>query len=245
TKQGFTLQTTSKKINARILVAADGVPSTILRLFNMPKFPPQDIAQTMTHEIKLDEKIIEARFGATSIHLWFGKNICHTGYGWIFPKKGTITVGWGCQISTIKNAKTEFENFLSIIAPYIKGGTLVRKAAHLVPVGFQQRFHDDGIVIIGDAAGFVDPLSGKGIAYGALSGAIAGKIIAKALSANDLKIIDDSLEKQFNRKFLSVLKLKKKIQPDIYSTDENIQKFLKLWLEHRSSIIAKKYWPSP
>lgn len=244
-ESGFVIRAGSKKLQSRILIAADGVPSTILQQFDWPKLSPNDMAQTVTYEIKLNEEIIVDRFGPASIHLWFGKNICHTGYGWIFPKKDAITVGWGCQISEIQNVKREFEHFLSLVAPYTEGGTFMRKAAHLVPVGFQSRFHDNGLVIIGDVAGFVDPLSGKGIAYGALSGKVASKIIAKALQANDLNIIDDNLEKFFNREFLTVLKFKKDIQADVYSSDEKIYAFLQLWLKHRSSEIAKNYWPPP
>ncbi|MFX1450545.1 MAG: NAD(P)/FAD-dependent oxidoreductase [Promethearchaeota archaeon] len=241
--QIFTLYTKNSKILSKILIAADGVPSTVLKSFGWKSFAKNDIAQTLTYEIKLSEKIINERLGETSMHLYFGKKeICDIGYAWLFPKREVISVGWGCELSRIKNVREEFQNFLKIVKNIIKEGKIIKKAAHLVPVGFQEKFHDDGLIAVGDAAGFVDPLSGKGIAYAANSGVIAGKVIIKALEEEDKQIISKLYEKELNKEFLNALKAKKRIQPDVYKSDENIRRFLNLWKDNRSTIIALKLW---
>ncbi|NVM01470.1 MAG: NAD(P)/FAD-dependent oxidoreductase [Candidatus Helarchaeota archaeon] len=239
----FTLFTKNSKIQSRILIAADGVPSTILKSFGWKSFPQNDIAQTLTYEIKISEKNIDKRLGETSMHLYFGKkDICDIGYAWLFPKREVISVGWGCELSKIKNVREEFQNFLKIVKTVIHDGKTIKKAAHLVPVGFQSKFHDNGLVAVGDAAGFVDPLSGKGIAYAASSGIVAGKVIKKALEEEDKQIISKEYEKELKLEFLEALKAKKRIQPDVYRSDKNIRRFLNLWKDNRSTIIAQKLW---
>ncbi len=241
--QFYELQTRDSKIQSRILVAADGVPSTILKSFGWKSFSKDNIAQTMTYEIKLSEKKINERLGENSIHLYFGKkDICDLGYAWLFPKREIVSVGWGCQLSKIKNVRDEFQNFLKIVNGFIKDGKMVRKAAHMCPVGFQDKFNEDGLIAVGDAAGFVDPLSGKGIAYAASSGMVAGKIIKKALETEDFSLISKNYENKLDKEFFKALKAKKKIQSDVYKTDENIRRFLRLWKDHRSTIIAQKLW---
>lgn len=241
--QTYIIYANGEQIQSKILVVADGVPSNILKFFGWKSFSPDNIAQTITYEIQLSEKIIDQRLGETSLHLFFGKkDICDVGYAWLFPKRDVISVGWGCQISKIRNAREEFQNFLEIVQNYIHDGKIIKKAAHLVPVGFQDRFNDNGLIAVGDAAGFVDPLSGKGIAYAASSGMVAGKIIKKALEEEDLQIISKLYEKKLDLEFLKALKAKKKIQPDVYKSEENIRRFLNLWKENRSTLIAQKLW---
>ncbi|MHA1783879.1 MAG: geranylgeranyl reductase family protein [Candidatus Helarchaeota archaeon] len=239
----YVVKTKNEDFFSRILIIADGVPSMIASKFGFPKLPAEYMAQTMTHEIEFEsKKIVDERFG-DNMYLWFGKEISEIGYGWIFPKTKAVSVGWGCQIDVLKNIREKFENFLRVIKDFIKGGKTIRKAAHLVPVGIRKKFvNENGLIAIGDAAGFVDPLSGKGIAYAALSGMILGPIIKKALESEKLNLIPQKLEKKLNREFLSTLKAKKDIQEDVYRNNKNIRKFLDLWKNHRSTEIALKLW---
>ena len=239
----YKLRTKDEEFFSKILIIADGVPSFFAEKFNLPKFPPNHIAQTITHEIEFEsKKIVDERFG-DKMHLWFGKDIVEIGYGWIFPKSKAVSVGWGCQIDVLKNIKEKFQNFLNVVKDLIKDGKTIKKAAHMVPVGIRKKFvNEKGLIAIGDAAGFVDPLSGKGIAYAALSGFILGTIIKRALESNELHTIPHKFEKKLNREFLSSLKEKGNIKEDVYKNDENIMKFLELWKDHRSTEIASKLW---
>ncbi|NHI92577.1 MAG: NAD(P)/FAD-dependent oxidoreductase [Candidatus Lokiarchaeota archaeon] len=242
-KRLYCLKTKKEEFLSKILIISDGVPSILDQKFNFPKFPSNYMAQTITHEIEFDsKKMVDDRFG-DNLHLWFGKEIVEIGYAWIFPKTKVVSVGWGCQINVLKNIREKFENFLNIVKDLIKGGKTIKKAAHMVPVGIRRKFVDEkGLIAIGDAAGFVDPLSGKGIAYAALSGYILGNVVKKALESNELQIIPQKFEKKLNREFLSSLKEKGKIKEDVYKNNENIVKFLELWKDHRSTEIASKLW---
>lgn len=71
----------------------------------------------------------------------------------------------------------------------LDGGEMVEWGAKTIPEGgfyaLPARRHGDGVVILGDAAGFVDVPSLKGIHYAMQSGIYAGRAIFSALKAGD------------------------------------------------------------
>lgn len=76
-----------------------------------------------------------------------------------------------------------------LFRPYLEGGEMVEWGAKTIPEGgyysVAERRHGDGVVIVGDAAGYVDVPSLKGIHYSVHSGILAGRAIFRALKAND------------------------------------------------------------
>jgi electron-transferring-flavoprotein dehydrogenase len=72
---------------------------------------------------------------------------------------------------------------------YLEGGELVEWGAKTIPeggyFGLPQRLSGDGVVILGDSAGFVDVPSLKGVHYAMQSGVYAARAIFEALKAGD------------------------------------------------------------
>jgi len=72
---------------------------------------------------------------------------------------------------------------------YLDGGELLEWGAKTIPEGgyyaLPARHHGDGVLITGDAAGFVDVSSLKGIHYAMQSGMFAARTAAAALKAGD------------------------------------------------------------
>jgi electron-transferring-flavoprotein dehydrogenase len=71
----------------------------------------------------------------------------------------------------------------------LAGGEMLEWGAKTIPEGgyysLPERLHGDGVLIAGDAAGFVDVPSLKGIHYSMLSGIYAARAIFQALKADD------------------------------------------------------------
>ena len=71
----------------------------------------------------------------------------------------------------------------------LAGGTLLEWGAKTIPEGgfyaLPERRHGDGLLMVGDAAGFVDVPSLKGIHYAMQSGMYAGRAIYAALKGDD------------------------------------------------------------
>ena len=87
-----------------------------------------------------------------------------------------------------------------LFRPYLEGGEMVEWGAKTIPEGgwfaLPERRHGDGVVLLGDAAGFVDVPSLKGIHYAVESGRLAARAIFEGLKAGDtsaaaLKRYDD------------------------------------------------------
>ncbi|HEX9726949.1 MAG TPA: electron-transfer flavoprotein:ubiquinone oxidoreductase [Gemmatimonadales bacterium] len=72
---------------------------------------------------------------------------------------------------------------------YLAGGELIEWGAKTIPEGgfyaLPDRLHGDGVVLLGDAAGFVDVPSLKGIHYAIESGILAARAMFQALKAGD------------------------------------------------------------
>ena len=76
-----------------------------------------------------------------------------------------------------------------LFRPYLEGGEMVEWGAKTIPEGgyyaLPRRRHGDGALVVGDAAGFVEVASLKGIHYAMLSGVYAARTIFAALKAGD------------------------------------------------------------
>jgi electron-transferring-flavoprotein dehydrogenase len=76
-----------------------------------------------------------------------------------------------------------------LFRPYLEGGEMVEWGAKTIPEGgfysVPERRHGDGLCIVGDAAGYVEVSSLKGIHYAMHSGMMAARQIFKALKAGD------------------------------------------------------------
>ncbi|HVE75115.1 MAG TPA: geranylgeranyl reductase family protein [Mycobacteriales bacterium] len=113
------------------------------------------------------------------------------GYGWIFGVgDGTSNVGLGLLNTTKAWQDTDYRamlaNWLAATPPEwqfdeehavgpVRGGAL--------PMAFNRQPHySRGLLLVGDAAGAVNPFNGEGIAYAMESGSIAAEVAAQALS---------------------------------------------------------------
>ncbi len=95
-----------------------------------------------------------------AVELHYG--IAKSGYGWFFPKEKHFSVGVGGILPSMKNPRNTFMNFLK------KSGfsTDITAHTHLIPYGgYEREVCSDRIILVGDAAGFVDPFYGEGIKY--------------------------------------------------------------------------------
>jgi len=239
----YKISTDKDKYTAKYIIAADGVTSPTLKLLNWPFFKSEDLILTITKEMKTTKSNIDKTLGHDTVHLFFGiESLIPVGYAWLFPKTERITVGWGNQINLVKNSREEFKKFLGL--PLVKlalnNSTMETFKPHLIPVGLRSKLFEDNVFAIGDAGGIVDPISGKGIPYAMMSGQFAIEAIKSCEEKDKLDKLGSVYERNLDKKFLRVLKVKRILRDKIFQSDENLKKFLSLWENHRSSEIAMK-----
>ncbi|MBO1767725.1 geranylgeranyl reductase family protein [Allobranchiibius sp. GilTou38] len=123
-----------------------------------------------------------------------GKRVLLPGYGWIFGVgDGTSNVGLGILNTSSAFGKTDYKEVMrqwvatmpeewtyneeTITGP-IKGAAL--------PMGFNRQPHyADGLLLVGDAGGMVNPFNGEGIAYAMESARLAAEVVAQAFARTD------------------------------------------------------------
>jgi geranylgeranyl reductase family protein len=116
------------------------------------------------------------------------------GYGWVFPLgDGTVNVGVGL-LSTFKRWK--HVNTTRMMEDYVRTAPaywgLGEEAKLTAPVGgkLTMSFSKAPLVgpnwlVVGDAAGAINPWNGEGISYGYETGHLAAEVISEAIGAGD------------------------------------------------------------
>lgn len=167
------------KIFAHIVIAADGPGSRIGRWAGLDCNTKFD---NMESCVQYEMAGVEME-NNNVIQLYFG-SVAPGGYTWIFPKGEDIAnVGIGVlKTHTDKTAIEHLDEFIKN-CPETQHAQPVEINVGGDPVGgiIKERYGDN-ILVVGDAAGFVNPLTGGGINTALESGAYAGIVAAQAIS---------------------------------------------------------------
>ncbi len=120
-----------------------------------------------------------------------GQRILLPGYGWIFGVgDGTCNVGLGILNTSEAFGKVDYKEAMRRwVASLPPEWTFTEETQTQpirgagLPMGFNRQPHyADGLLLVGDAGGMVNPFNGEGIAYAMESGRLAADVIAQALA---------------------------------------------------------------
>jgi len=166
---------------ARVVIGADGVETMVGRWAGLDtRVPARDMescAQYVLQGIECDPD---------AIYLQFSEAIAPGGYAWIFPKAvGVANVGLGLVALKTdgRNARQYLDAWVDRRFPtaartgYTVGGVIVHTTI--------KKTYADGVMIVGDAAHMINPLSGGGITNAMKAGRLAGTTAAAAICAGD------------------------------------------------------------
>ncbi len=172
TQQSITLKD-GTRLAYKVLIGADGVNSAVARHLFGRAFDPQKIGFGLEIETPTTsdrDDAVEVDFGAAE---W--------GYGWSFPKRNSTTVGVG-------GINIENTDMKANMARYVRltgSKTDLKYKGQFLPFGDYRKTPGRGsVLLVGDAAGLVDPITGEGIALAMESGAHAAQAAAEAIAAN-------------------------------------------------------------
>lgn len=102
------------------------------------------------------------------------------GYGWIFPKKGYLSVGTGTYLQFVKELKPYVMKLLSSLG--LESASVERFKSHPLPTRNPKEPIQRGrILLLGDSAGLTDPFWGEGIFYAMKSAQLAAPVVEKCL----------------------------------------------------------------
>jgi geranylgeranyl reductase family protein len=173
---------------ARVVVAADGNSSRLSVAMGLRKRDDRPLGvavRTYYRTHRHDDDYLESW-----LDLWDGDRLL-PGYGWIFGMgDGTSNVGLGLLNTSAAFGNTDYH---ALLRKWLEGMPAewgfteenrtqpIRGAA--LPMGFNRTPHyHQGLLLVGDAGGMVNPFNGEGIAYAMESGEILARTVVQALA---------------------------------------------------------------
>jgi digeranylgeranylglycerophospholipid reductase len=182
-------------IRARIVIAADGVESRVGKWAGIDTtchiHDMETCAQMTISGVTLDEDVLE---------FYFGDKISPGGYLWVFPKgKNSANVGLGLSVEEAKK-KSALRYLQEFIADKFPTAAVLTQIAGGVPCAKTcDRIVAHRVMIVGDAAHQVNPVSGGGIVSGMIGGMLAGQVAAEAVISAGLEHLPE-YEKRWHKR---------------------------------------------
>jgi geranylgeranyl reductase family protein len=177
---------------APVVVAADGNSARLALSLGIQKRDDRPLGVAVRRYYRsprTDDDYLESH-----LELWEGRpgeSRLLPGYGWIFGMgDGTSNVGLGILNTTPAFGNTDYRDLLRrwLSALPAEWGYCEENATGPVrgsalPMGFNRTPHyTNGVLLVGDAGGMVNPFNGEGIAYAMESGETAADVVVQALA---------------------------------------------------------------
>lgn len=164
------------EVRCNVVVGADGIDGRV------------GVWAGLNNRTKLGDMASNVQFEMAGVDIsepdvlefYIGSDYAPGGYVWIFPKGGDVAnVGLGVRNSKI-NALEYLKKFIAS-KDNLKNGSVVSIVVGGVPVqGPLTKSTADGVLLVGDSARHVDPLTGGGIYNAMHCGTLAAKAICEA-----------------------------------------------------------------
>lgn len=171
------------ELRAPVVIGADGYESQVGRWAGIDtKIVAKDVVTCLQYElvgIDIDQSYNEFHFGS----------MAPGGYAWLFNKSAdSANVGIGVNLSKLKEpgeVKRYLDRFIEGQPRLVKGqnvGTVAGAVSSGMPL---ECVTTDGLMLVGDAARMIDPITGGGVCNACLAGKAAAKVAKEAHEAGD------------------------------------------------------------
>jgi len=166
------------EMEANIVVGADGVESRVGKWAGIQTtLKPYDLETCVQYTLS------NIDWDSPYCDFFLGKHIAPGGYIWVFPKgKDVANVGIGILASQSESGKAlKFLDKFIANRSELKKGEPLRVITGADPVAEPIQSVKDNLLLVGDAARQVDPITGGGLTHAIEAGKYAGETIAKAV----------------------------------------------------------------
>ena len=173
-----------QELAARYLLGADGANSVVARALGLRQ--KKVLGAAIEAEVPVDGQTL-AEYAQTAL---FEFGAVPGGYLWIFPKKEHLSVGIAVFGKSRADLRDILRREMSRFGIELDGTPL---HAHPLPVHwYHERLATERTLLVGDAAGLVDPFLGEGIRYAVRSARLAAEAIAK----DELKVYTSRVQQK-------------------------------------------------
>jgi len=219
------VKTELEEYYAPVTIIADGVNSLLAKEIGLRKsHESKDFILSAKITLKLTKDEIDKRFNL-NLNCTDGINKQYFGsdfgalkgikdlfmMSFLYTFKDTLALGVGVNLEDLKKNGLNIDDILEEIkkhpdiASLIKGGEIIEYSAHLIPEGGYKKLpklYNNGVLLVGDAAGFINSVHFEGTNFALISGKLAGEAALCALEKNDysrktLSIYQKNLQNSF------------------------------------------------
>jgi geranylgeranyl reductase family protein len=170
------VRTPHLEYKARTLIGADGVHSIVGKTLGL------------VHDFRKKYAAVVADIEVGSVggllgtgdhsNTYFFDNLI--GFAWLIPNKKSVNIGMGALMRKSAGLRRKFESFcgkLGIPCPQVDG--------HMIPYSVLEKIQDGRVMLVGDAAGFVNAWTGGGIGHGIFSAEKAVETCSEMIENDD------------------------------------------------------------
>lgn len=196
------VSTADRIFRSPLVVGADGANSAVARELGIGR----DIRYLVAIESEIVVSAEELAKWKSRIQIDLG--CIPGGYAWVFPKRDHLSIGVGCLSSKPRHLKHYHQKFLNSLN--IGNYAITRSGSRLIPTCTKGRLvWQNKALLLGDAAGLADPLTGEGIYNAILSAQLAAPVIEDSLVRGKVGLQD--YQEIVERKIMSELSMARRL----------------------------------
>ena len=182
------ISTQEKTYTCSFLVLAEGANA---RISNQFWEDDRVLIPAIESEIMLPKENLAEYAGVAR----FDFDIVPCGYGWVFPKSDHVSVGIGGFTNKKINLQKTFDNYKEVVG-LTKDYEERNRKGFIIPIKPRKApFMKQRMILVGDAAGFADPITAEGFTYAIKSGLEAGNALVNGATPEEVsKLYHDAIE---------------------------------------------------
>lgn len=188
--------TNAGEISTRLVIGADGPSSVVARRAGLIK--SEKYLKCAQAEVIADTRDDIAE-------VYFGRSFAPGFFGWLVKSGSVCRVGLGAMKGNpLQMLRTLVERH-PVISKKVEKTRTLDISVGLIPEPFSRKQYSDRVLLVGDAAGHVKPLTGGGLYIGLSCAKLAAEVAAHALEGEpdekSLQAYDKKVREKFGREF--------------------------------------------
>lgn len=209
----------TKRLYGDVLIAADGANSSIA--LAMGERPPR-MFLALQERIKVSQELLDNY--SDRCEFWFGSDISPILYGWVFPKGDHLCIGTGTDPKDSRRLIDYLRRFKEKLGRRLGNMTVIKREASPGSIDVGRRMVFGNILLCGDAAGLILPVSAEGIYYAMKSGKMAAEEIIRNGRNNALEGYEEKWKRLYGGRFSFM----KRLQDTFYRDDDMRERLVKV-----------------
>ena len=192
------ISTADSIFHSRLVAGADGAYSVVARELGM-KRNVEYVVGIESELVVPEEELVKWKSRAQ-----MDLGCMPGGYAWVFPKRKHLSIGAGCLVSKARHLNHHHQKFLNSLS--MGSYTIARSSSHLIPTCTRGSLvSQDKALLLGDAAGLVDSLTGEGLYNAIQSAKLAAPVIENSLLRSKVGLQD--YQQAVEEKIMSELRI--------------------------------------